>query len=65
MNEEIQQQINRLNQQVRQLYQEGRYEQGVEIAIQARDLARQHLGEHYERTASNIATMFSGGRFTK
>ena len=34
---------------VGQLYQQGRYQEAIALATQARDLARQHLGQNHPR----------------
>ncbi len=45
MSDDIQDQIEQLNQQVLQLYQQGKYQEGIGLAVRAHDIARQHLAE--------------------
>ena len=55
------QQIDQLNQVVVQLYQQGRYQEAIALATQARDLARQHLGQDhpdYATSLNNLATLY-------
>jgi len=54
MSEDAERQIERLSQQVHQLYQEGRYEEAIDIATQACDLTRQHLGEEHPDFATSL-----------
>src|SRR5436190_15992408 len=49
-----QQQIARLHQQVVQLYRQGHYTQALDLALQARDLARQYLGEEHPEFATAL-----------
>jgi len=51
---DVQQQIERLNQEIGPLYQQGRYEQAISIAIQARELIRRHLGENNAAYADSL-----------
>jgi len=50
----IQEQVNRLNDQVIQLYGQGEYDRAIPIAIQACGLARQHLGEKHPTFATSL-----------
>jgi tetratricopeptide (TPR) repeat protein len=47
-------QITRRHQQVFQLYQQGDYGQALRLARQARELARQHLGEEHPEVATAL-----------
>ena len=49
-----QQQLTRLHQQVVQLYRQGHYTPALELALQARDLARQYLGEEHPEFATAL-----------
>ena len=49
-----QEQVNRLNDQVIQLYRQGEYERAIPIAIQACDLARHHFGEKHPTFATSL-----------
>jgi Flp pilus assembly protein TadD len=42
---DVQEQIERLNQEATLLFRQGQYEQAISIATQAHDLVRQHLGK--------------------
>lgn len=53
----FQRQYTQLSQQVSQLHRQGRYEQAVEVAAQARDLTRQHLGEEHPEYATILNNM--------
>ncbi|MCM3872313.1 MAG: tetratricopeptide repeat protein [Pyrinomonadaceae bacterium] len=50
-------QIEELDVQIVKLFLEGNYEKAIEIATQARDLIRQHVGEHTTAFASNLNTV--------
>jgi tetratricopeptide (TPR) repeat protein len=52
--EQVAQQIAHLNQQVVQLYYQGRYEQAIRLATRARDLIRQHLGKDHPQFATSL-----------
>jgi CHAT domain-containing protein/tetratricopeptide (TPR) repeat protein len=47
-------QIMRLNRKAREVADEGRYEEGIEFAIQARDLTRQYYGEKHVAFALSL-----------
>ena len=56
-----QDQIDQLHRQVVQLFQQGYYERALGLATQARDLARQHLGEDhpdYAASLNNLAGLY-------
>ena len=60
----IEQQIEELNQQVVQLHQAGRYSEAEPLALQACELAKQHLSEHHPAMAislSNLAELYRDG----
>lgn len=61
MSEEIQWQIDRLDQQVIQLYQQGRYEQAIQPATKACDLARRHLGKEHPDFAASLSNLAVSG----
>jgi len=46
--------IGRLNRQVIQLYQQGRFQEALQLARQVADLARQHLGPDHPDTAGSL-----------
>jgi tetratricopeptide (TPR) repeat protein len=51
-------QVDRLNQQIRQLYEQGRDQEALGLAVQARDLIRRHVGEghpYYADSLDNLA----------
>ena len=52
--ESPQQRLIRLQQQVVQLYRQGHYTQALELALQARDLARQSLDEAHPEFATAL-----------
>src|SRR4051794_1102100 len=55
------QQIDRMNQQVVHLYEQGRYEQAIGFAEQARDFAYQSFGEghlSYAISLNNLAGLY-------
>ena len=57
----MEQRISELEEQVKQLYQQGRYQDAVNLARQALDLSRQHFGEEHPGTAtclSNLAELY-------
>src|SRR5436305_10911509 len=54
MSDDIQKRIILLNQLIVQFNQQGRYEQAVEVAIQACELARQQLGTHHPFLATSL-----------
>jgi tetratricopeptide (TPR) repeat protein/CHAT domain-containing protein len=49
--------ITQLNQQAGQLFQQGRYEQGIEVATEVVVLIRQHLGENHSAYASSLGNL--------
>ena len=51
--DEFQMKISELNELVVLLYQQGKYERAIEVAIQLRDLRRKHLGEDHPDFASS------------
>ncbi len=65
----VQEQVNRLNDQVIQLYRQGEYERAIPIAIQACDLARHHFGEKHPTFATslnNLALLYKAtGRYAE
>jgi CHAT domain-containing protein/tetratricopeptide (TPR) repeat protein len=69
MSEDIQQQISKLNQHVIKLYQQGRYEEAIQPASQARDLSSQYPGEDHPSFATslnNLAELYrSMGNYTQ
>ena len=59
--DEAVEQVYRLNQQIGQLYQQGRDQQALGLAVQARDLIRQHVGEDhpdYADSLNNLARVY-------
>ncbi len=59
--EDLTQQIDRLFQRVVQLYQQGRYQEAIALATQARDLACQQLGQDhpaYATSLNNLAMLY-------
>lgn len=61
-NEELEQKIAELNEKVDHLYQQGKYEDAINLAIQSRGLMRKHLGENHPAFASslnNLAAMYA------
>lgn len=55
----MQQQLHELNQQVEQLFQAGELKQARDVAIHARDMAYQHLGENHLVTAEALNNLAS------
>ena len=68
MSQDIPEQIDQLNQQLVQLYQQGQYKQAINSAIRACDLAHQYLGEEdpvFAISVSNLALLyFQIGKYT-
>src|SRR5688500_986365 len=61
MSGNVEEQISQLNQQVVRFFEDGQYEQAINIATQARDLAHQRLGdEHpdYAKSLNNLAELY-------
>jgi hypothetical protein len=59
--DEAVEQVYRLNLQIGQLYQQGRDQQALGLAVQARDLIRQHVGEdhpYYADSLDNLARVY-------
>jgi tetratricopeptide (TPR) repeat protein len=54
MPEDVEEQIIRLNEQQAQLYQEGRYDQALEIALQVYAMAQQYLGQDHRYVADSL-----------
>ncbi len=53
----LKQQFVQLSQRIRQLYEQGQYEQALEMAIELREQIRQHLGEEDPSFASSVNSM--------
>jgi tetratricopeptide (TPR) repeat protein len=54
MSESMEEQIERLYEQVTLLYEQGHYQAAIDIAITVRDLTRQHLGEQSTEFAASL-----------
>lgn len=54
MAEDSEQQINKINQQVVRLHQQGLYEQAIQLGTKACNLARYHLGVHHDMFAISL-----------
>jgi hypothetical protein len=54
MTDPIQQQIDRISQQVDQYFQVGHYQEAIELATHACDLAKSHLGNNHPDTAQSL-----------
>ena len=52
--DDVYEMIERLNQQVEALYQQGRYKHAIDIAAQVRDVTRQHLGKDHSALAASL-----------
>lgn len=63
------QQLQYLNQQIAQLYQQGRYQEAIAPAIHLCDLVRQHMGENnpnYATCLNNLAGLYNAiGNYTE
>jgi tetratricopeptide (TPR) repeat protein/CHAT domain-containing protein len=65
MPDDVHEQLAQLNHLVRELYEQGRYEQAIQYAIQARDLARHGLGEEQPGFAYTLSTLAELYRLTE